>query len=235
MAAWAALYSVNNFANAASALPDGNVLVSFAKLNLIAVIERATGDVKWQWGPGEIAHQHAPSMLDGGTVLVLDNNMHANGFAFSSSRVFEVDPNADEVVWDYGSGDPEHWANWWGRKRPNSFHTAILGNCQRLPNGNTLVCEGMTGRIFEVNPGCEIVWEFSNPLPAYEPYPAQTRSHMVCTAYRYGMEYKGLRDPIPLAVERQRAPSIPPSKKKIDPEEGTGKASVEERLSFLGY
>jgi hypothetical protein len=221
-------------ANSVTGLSDSLILVSFAKLNTIAIIDKKTSDIKWRWGLGEIAHQQCSTMLDQGTILLFDTSMHVNGFAFSASRAVEVDPGSNEVVWDYGGGDKEHWADWWGRKRPY-FYSSILGSCQRLPNGNTLICEGMTGRIFEVNPRCEIVWEFSNHLPYHESYPAQTRSQMVCTAYRYGMEFKGLKDPILLAVEKQRAPSIPPSKKKEDAEVGKRKTTVEERLSFLGY
>lgn len=34
---------------------------------------------------------------------------------------------------------------------------------QRLANGNTLICEGDCGRIFEVTSDGELVWEFVNP------------------------------------------------------------------------
>jgi len=34
---------------------------------------------------------------------------------------------------------------------------------QRLPNGNTLITESTQGRIFEVTPENEIVWEYYNP------------------------------------------------------------------------
>ena len=34
----------------------------------------------------------------------------------------------------------------------------------RLPGGNTLICEGVRGRIFQVTPEGETVWEFINPI-----------------------------------------------------------------------
>jgi hypothetical protein len=34
---------------------------------------------------------------------------------------------------------------------------------ERLPNGNTLVTESDGGRLFELTPGGEIVWEYINP------------------------------------------------------------------------
>jgi hypothetical protein len=38
-----------------------------------------------------------------------------------------------------------------------------MSNARRLPNGNTLICEGDFGRLFQVTPAGEIVWEYVNP------------------------------------------------------------------------
>jgi hypothetical protein len=46
----------------------------------------------------------------------------------------------------------------------HSFYTHKNGSAQRLPNGNTLICEGDKGRAFEVTKEGEIVWEWLNPL-----------------------------------------------------------------------
>jgi len=194
-------------ANAVSELPDENILVSFAKINTVAIIDKKTGNIKWQWGPGYIAHQCYSTMLDNGNILVFDANMHVNGFALSASRVIEVTLETEQV-WDYGGGGEGGWDAWWTRRRPQTFYST-LGNCQRLPNGNTLICEGITGRIFEVSPSLELVWEFGNNLPSYGPYPTQTRSYMVYSAYRYGMDYSGLKEPVAQAQEKQPAPGIP--------------------------
>jgi len=35
---------------------------------------------------------------------------------------------------------------------------------QRLENGNTLITQGINGRIFEVTPDKKIVWEYWNPF-----------------------------------------------------------------------
>jgi hypothetical protein len=42
----------------------------------------------------------------------------------------------------------------------------VRASQQRLPNGNTLITEETGGRIFEVTPDREIVWEFVNPVRA---------------------------------------------------------------------
>ena len=218
-------------ANAVSELPDGYILTSFAKINTIAIIDKKTGTFKWQWGSGELAHQHCLTMLDNGNILVFDNGTHSNGFAMSFSRVLEINPQTNELVWDYGGGEAETWGVWWGKKRTETFYSSIMGSCQRLPNANTLICEGTTGRVFEVNTSSELVWEFANNLPSYEPYPAQTRSHMVCSAYRYGMDYSGLRGPRPqFSTEKQAAPGMPSKTKEANKE-----AAVKSRLESLGY
>jgi archaeosine-15-forming tRNA-guanine transglycosylase len=40
----------------------------------------------------------------------------------------------------------------------------VRGDQQRLTNGNTLITESEGGRILEIAPDGEIVWEFINPV-----------------------------------------------------------------------
>ena len=37
-----------------------------------------------------------------------------------------------------------------------------LGGAQRLPNGNTLVCDGANGRLYQITGDNRIVWEYIN-------------------------------------------------------------------------
>ncbi len=39
-----------------------------------------------------------------------------------------------------------------------------IPGAQRLKNGNTLICEGLWGRFFEVTRDKEIVWEYILPF-----------------------------------------------------------------------
>ena len=39
-----------------------------------------------------------------------------------------------------------------------------MGGQERLPNGNTLICESLMGRFLEVTMDGEVVWEFVNPF-----------------------------------------------------------------------
>ncbi len=44
-----------------------------------------------------------------------------------------------------------------------SFYSPFVSGAQRLKNGNTLITEGVRGRLFEVTTDKEILWEYWNP------------------------------------------------------------------------
>jgi hypothetical protein len=49
--------------------------------------------------------------------------------------------------------------------RKIDFYSMLLSGAQRLPNGNTLICSGMNGTVFEVTPEKKIVWQYTCPVP----------------------------------------------------------------------
>lgn len=57
----------------------------------------------------------------------------------------------DGPIWTYGSPDKY------------SFYSPFISGVERLKNGNTLITSGMKGRLIEVTPDGEIVWEYWNP------------------------------------------------------------------------
>jgi hypothetical protein len=128
----------------------GNLLLSILTLDTVAIIDQESESVVWAL-TGRWRGQHDPTVLGDGNLMVFDNNVGA-GF----SRVVEIDPLTQEVIWTY-EGTPE---------RP--FYSKTCGTSQRLPNGNTLITESDAGRAFEVTPSKEIVWEFINTQRAGE-------------------------------------------------------------------
>jgi hypothetical protein len=54
-----------------------------------------------------------------------------------------------------------------------------MSSAQRLLNGNTMITEGMTGRIFEITAKGEIVWEYISPY-----YGKRESQSLVYRAYR---------------------------------------------------
>jgi hypothetical protein len=85
-------------------------------------------------------------MLENGNLLIYDN-----GTARRYTRILELDPRTEEIVWEYRADPPE------------KFFSPTRGSNQRLPNGNTFIAESDSGRLFEVTPEGEMVWEFLNP------------------------------------------------------------------------
>jgi hypothetical protein len=142
------------------------------------------GDLLWRWGnprsygagtdaDQQLFSQHdatwVPREKDGELRLLVFNNGRgrADGdyssvdelvLPFDTTRGFQPVPASDtprawgprEATWSYSDGD--------------GFYSAFISGCQRLPNGNTLVCSGAPGRLFEVTQGGEVVWDYRNGL-----------------------------------------------------------------------
>ena len=48
--------------------------------------------------------------------------------------------------------------------KKSDFYSSFISGAQRLSNGNTLICSGANGTIFEVTPNKAIVWKYVNPV-----------------------------------------------------------------------
>jgi len=121
----------------------GNIMTCLRNNNLIVILDGNMKRVQWAWGRDELDLPHMPTMLENGHILVFDN-----GNIRKWSRVIEVDPVTDKIVWEYKADPPE------------DFYSGQRGSAQRLPNGNTLICESSKGRAFEITPEGEIVWDY---------------------------------------------------------------------------
>jgi hypothetical protein len=138
-------------ANAVIELSNDNLMVSFRNLSMVIEIDRATGEIVWKLGAPPLAGQHAPVELANGNILLFDNGPHRLDNSLPFSRVIEVDRSTKEIVWKYQEDPVEY------------FYSPRISNAQRLPNGNTLICEGVFGRLFEVTMEGQVVWEYVNP------------------------------------------------------------------------
>lgn len=160
-------------ANSLNVTKSGDFLVSFRNTSKVIRVSRETGDVTWEWGDDELGHQHNATELDSGNVMIFDNGAHIRNGA--TSRIIEVNPETNEIEWTY-EGSP-----------PMSFFSSYISGADRLPNGNTLICEGAHGRIFEVTPTGQIVWEYVNPF--FEPDRDGHQSNSTFRAHRYAPDY----------------------------------------------
>ncbi|HEY7555521.1 MAG TPA: aryl-sulfate sulfotransferase [Candidatus Binatia bacterium] len=160
-------------ANGLAELPNGDIVVSFRHISTVIIIDRKSGNIIWKLGAPPLSGQHAPLPLPNGNLLLFDNGPHRLDHTMPFSRIIEVDLATKQIVWKYQE------------KREYEFFSPRISNAQRLPNGNTLVCEGDFGRFFEVTSNGELVWEYVNPYFGEGPNGTNNR---VFRAYRYSAE-----------------------------------------------
>jgi hypothetical protein len=127
----------------------------------------------WKLGAPILSGQNAPLPLPNGKLLIFDNGPHRVDHPMPYSRVIEVEMVTKQIVWKYQEN------------RESDFFSPRVSNAQRLPNGNTLICEGDFGRLFEVTSDGELVWEYVNP---YFGGPPNAQNNQVFRAYRYSAE-----------------------------------------------
>ena len=156
---------------------DGTVLMSLRTTSGIIAVDKFNDDIMWEVKYPYVAQQHCPVETEKGRVLCFDNGNIRLGVSTTHSRIVEYDIETRELVWSYV--DP----------MPPSFFSPYMGSVQRLWNGNTLICESAFGRLFEVTPEGETVWEYI--IPEFQKYPAPldefiTGYHNSCfKAHRY--------------------------------------------------
>ena len=142
----------------------GDVLVSMRDLNLVMVFDPDTEVVKWyQHGPW--LRQHDPDFRADGKISIFDNRMD-----YGASNIMVIDPVTRRTEIAY-QGTVKH-----------PFYSVIRGKHQDLANGNLLITSAQAGRVFEVAPSGEIVWEYIN---RYD----KKRVAVVSNAIRYDPGY----------------------------------------------
>ncbi|WP_118134936.1 arylsulfotransferase family protein [Oceanicella sp. SM1341] len=129
---------------------EGDLLFSFREANGVAILNPETEEVHWATR-GPWLGQHDADLLDNGHLLLFDNYANYQG-EDGSSRVLEIDPETMGIVWQYAG------------TKDQPLESRIRSDQQRLANGNTMITESNGGRILEVTPEGEIVWEFMNPV-----------------------------------------------------------------------
>jgi len=162
----------------------GNILLSPRNLGFIFIVDKDTREIVWEYSgtyAGGLAGQHEPHMIEKGmpgegNIIIFDNGAPPmRSLAHTgNSYILEIDPITEKLVWKY--------------EDRRKFYSPFTSSVQRLPNGNALICESGTPRIFEVTREGETVWEY-----AVEKY------NGVARAYRYPYDYcpqlRALRKP----------------------------------------
>lgn len=163
----------------------GDVMYSMRNLNLVIVFDPETETVKWyQHGPW--LRQHDPDFLPDGRISIYNNRME-----YGESNIMVIDPVTREVEVVYAGTKDE------------PFYSVIRGKHQTLENGNILIVEAQGGRVFEVTPAGEIVWQYVN---RYD----QDRTAIISNAIRHPPSFFEVDDwstcPEPTVVAKEENP-----------------------------
>ncbi|HVJ29271.1 MAG TPA: arylsulfotransferase family protein, partial [Gammaproteobacteria bacterium] len=122
---------------------EGDLLVSFREIDLVAVIDPETAALKW-WNVGPWLKQHDPDFLPDGRISVYSNNPSRG-----RSDILKIDPRTRAVTSDLYDGGAR-------------FYSAEMGSHQYQPNGNVLITVPGEGRVLLVSPHGEPIMEFNN-------------------------------------------------------------------------
>ncbi len=140
------------------------------------------GDLLYRWGnprayrngsklEQRLFNQHnahwIPHGLPGeGHMLVFNNGSGRPGGDSSSvdEIVLPVDSQGQYARNRRGPYGPSQAAWSYSAPKKSDFYSFFISGAQRLPNGNTLICSGANGTIFEVTPDKQVVWKYANPV-----------------------------------------------------------------------
>jgi hypothetical protein len=166
------------------------------------------GDILYRWGNpqayragGEadrkFFRQHDAGWIESGlpgegNILVFNNGPGRPGGDYSSVDEFvpPVDSNGTYYLAPDSAYGPENQIWTYTAENPGDFFALNLGGAQRLPDGNTLICDGPHGIFFEVTPEGDIVWEYVNLFP-------NPNGNNTFRVLRYAPDYPGLEDLFP--------------------------------------
>ena len=148
----------------------GDIVFSARTNNRVVVIDATTGAPSFKFD--ETRGQHHPTWVGEGNIQIFDNGS-------DGSRVIEVDPKTKKIVWHY-RGFPTQ-----------QFFSGHISGASRLPSSNVLICEGTSGRLFEVTRAHEVVWEWINPFVNNNRRGEVTVS--IYRAHRYAADHPALK------------------------------------------
>jgi len=172
------------------------------------------GDLLYRWGNPQTyragaeqdcalfgqhdAHWIGDGLAGEGDIMVFNNGWYRPEGSFSTVDEFTtpVDAGGQYPSLTPGESYGPDSASWiYTADPPTDFYSPTISGAQRLPNGNTLVCTGRKGWIFEVTPTGDIVWQYQNPVTQYGPMnqgETSSGSQDVFRAHRYAPDFPGL-------------------------------------------
>lgn len=160
------------------------------------------------YGRGTVADRHffeshdAHWIPDGypnaGKIIVFNNGAGRPSGNYSSVELLEppTEPDGSYTLLPnqaYGPIKPD-WT-YTSSPKPTDFYSSVMAGAQQLLNGNTLICEATTGRLFEVDQTGSMQWEYVNPVGTngISKQGEVPQQNMVFRVRQYGADYLGLK------------------------------------------
>jgi hypothetical protein len=172
------------------------------------------GDILYRWGnprtyraggpeDQKLFGQHDAKWIAKGLpgqdhILLFNNGLNRSGKGKGYSTVVEIKPPLD-AQGNYVFGKRQRYGperSFWKYRAGSSgsFYSAYISGAQRLPNGNTLICNGYNGRFFEVTRRGKTVWSYTNPFGQTSGDDSVIKKNGVFRAERYTLDHPDIRD-----------------------------------------
>jgi hypothetical protein len=168
------------------------------------------GDLLYRWGNPQaykqgdendqkLFGQHNPhwipnGLLDEGKIILFNNGVHLTT-PHSEINIISPPTSAPGIyiknnTTSFGPENPDYT---YTSAINTDFYSPILSSAQRLQNDNILICEGTSGRFFEIDSNNEIVWEYISPISSGTilTQGETPSSNNVFRAKKYALNYAG--------------------------------------------
>lgn len=139
---------------ASDVFEPGDIMFSLRNINGIFVVDSETLALKFQ-SVGRVMRHHDPDFLSGDRISVFDNRNFTLGSKSGQarSRIVELDAKTGAYTVVLGESESEY-----------AFFTEIMGNHQRLDNGNMLIVSTKEGRLMEFTGDGRLAWRMDNTV-----------------------------------------------------------------------
>ena len=168
------------------------------------------GDLLYRWGnpkaygqgdanDQKLFAQHNPhwipnGLVDEGKIILFNNGVHRTT-PYSEVNIITSPTSEPDVYIKNPNISFGPVNSYYTYTSPNNtdFYSPILSSAQRLPNNNILICEGTSGRFFEIDSNNAIVWEYINPINSGTilTQGETPTSNNVFRAKKYALNYAG--------------------------------------------
>ncbi|MGB3075526.1 MAG: aryl-sulfate sulfotransferase [Chitinophagales bacterium] len=137
------------------------------------------GDLMYRWGNPEnydrgtvddkkLFQQHHPHWIsdDNNEILLFNNGVGRPGIDYSTVETFKLPPmiNNNYPLAVDSSYLPlaQDWI--YAATPASSLFSLVMGSAQRLPNGNTIICNATAGTFLEIDSPGNNLWKYVNPI-----------------------------------------------------------------------